>query len=201
MCEPATIASGLMTAFTSVTAYANEANTTNANNAQRLETQRRVRAEATAAAKANMEAVARANMQEGDAVVNEGELATREALGARASATASAAENGVGGVSIEHMLNDYEANNARFNRSVQSSYEQSGRDDLATVSNIQRDYQTRWANGEATFDQGPSILGPIGGVAGAVVGGYAKWRKNNPVPTKKRTGNSFGSGKDFTEEG
>lgn len=202
MCDPATIATGLMSAFSAVSDYSAQSSATAATNQQRLATQERSRKEATAAAKANNEAVMRGQMQENDASVKEQIIASRETVGARASAVASAAENGVSGVSIEHMLNEYEANNARFNRSVQSSVEQSGRDDLATVSNIQREYQNRWENGQATFEQGPSILAPLSSVAGSVVGGYAKWRKLNPVPVKKSTSNAFSkNGKDFSSEG
>lgn len=194
MCDPATIASGAMSAFSAISDYSAQSAATNATNQRRAQAQQRAQAEARAAAIANMEAVAAAQHQEEDAGLREQSVASRESLGARASATASAAENGVSGISIDHMLNDFEGNKARFNNSIRATLDQSKRDDLFTVSNIQRDYQTRWANGEASYEEGPSIMGPIGGVAGSVVGGYAKWRKLNPVDPVKKTTNSF-SGK------
>tara|TARA_R110000824_G_scaffold3751_3_gene17911 strand:+ start:2511 stop:3125 length:615 start_codon:yes stop_codon:yes gene_type:complete len=195
MCEPTTIAAatGFLSAFGTIADYSAKSSATAATNLNRANTQERAQKEAQAAAKANLEAVAAAQLQEQDALVIEQGIASHESLGARASAIASAAENGIRGVSIEHMLNDFEANQARFNRSAERGVEQSIRDDLAAVSNIQRDYQTRWDNGTVTFEPEPSILGPIAAVGGSVVGGYAKWKNLNPTKPTKKQGNSFGN--------
>ena len=182
MCEPTTIATIAASALTAIGGYAEASAAAEQQRIQQQQLYDSTKIEADRAARLELEAIARRKRERDKANVLEktrAEIATEQAA---ASAQVSAAEAGVSGVSIQHLINDYYRSLSDLNVAINMTSDAQVRQDLADAQAIDAKRRARIDRATPGRVQDPSILPYLGTFAGQSLDTYSKYKAGKKKP-------------------
>jgi hypothetical protein len=193
MCEPTTIATIAASALTAIGGYAEASAVAEQQRIQQQQLYDSTKIEADRAARLELEAIARRKRERDKANVLEKTRAEIAIEQAAASAQVSAAEAGVSGVSIKHLMRDYYDSLSKFNVAINMNADAQVQQDLADAQAIDAKRRARINRATPGGVQDPNILPYLGTFAGQSLDTYSAYKagKKKPPSTVPDQTNQF----------